>query len=57
MFKNEEIGALSSKELLLKELILKSGEILKVQAATGARLHAIASIQELSKQRVSASFL
>jgi len=57
VFKNEEIGALSSKELLLKELILKSGEILKVQAATGARLHAIASIQELSKQRVSASFL
>ncbi len=57
VFKNEEVGALSAKELLTKDLVLKSGEILKVQAATGARLHAIASVQELSKQRVSSSIL
>ena len=57
VFKNEEVGALSAKELLTKDLVLKSGEILKVQAATAARLHAIASVQELSKQRVSSSIL
>ena len=57
LFKLEEIGAVSTKELLLKDLILQSGEIIKVQAATGARLHVIASIQELNKTRITTSAL
>ena len=55
LFKLEEIGAVSTKELLLKDLILQSGEIIKVQAATGARLHVVASIQEITKQRITTS--
>ena len=57
LFKLEEIGAVSTKELLLKDLILQSGEIIKVQAATGARLHVVASIQEISKTRITTSAL
>ena len=57
LFKLEEVGALSSKELLLKDLISQSGEIIKVQAATGARLHVVASIQEITKQRITTSAL
>ena len=57
LFKLEEVGAVSSKELLLKDLILQSGEIIKVQAATGARLHVVASIQEISKTRITTSAL
>ena len=57
IFKLEEIGAVSTKELLLKDLILQSGEIIKVQAATGARLHVVASIQEISKTRITTSAL
>jgi hypothetical protein len=55
LFKLEEVGAVSTKELLLKDLILQSGEIIKVQAATGARLHVVASIQEITKQRITTS--
>ena len=57
VFKLEEVGAVSTKELLLKDLILQGGEILKVQAATGGRLHVVASVQELSKTRVTTSAL
>ena len=57
LFKLEEVGAVSTKELLLKDLILQSGEIIKVQAATGARLHVVASIQEISKTRITTSAL
>ena len=57
VYKLEEVGALSTKELLVKDLIMQGGEVLKVQAATGARLHVIASIQELSKTRVTTSAL
>ena len=57
VFKLEEVGAVSTKELLLKDLILQGGEILKVQAATGGRLHVVASVQELSKTRVTKSEL
>ena len=42
-------------ELLTRDLVLKSGEILKVQAATGSRLHVTASIQQLSRRRISTS--
>ena len=55
VFKLEEVGAVSTKELLSKDLILQSGEIIKVQAATGARLHVIASIHEISKKRITTS--
>ena len=57
VYKLEEVGALSTKELLSKDLIMQSGEVLKVQAATGARLHVIASIQELTKTRITTSAL
>ena len=57
VYKLEEVGALSTKELLSKDLIMLSGEVLKVQAATGARLHVIASIQELTKTRITTSAL
>ena len=57
VFKLEEVGAVSTKELLLKDLILQGGEILKVQEATGGRLHVVASVQELSKTRVTTSAL
>ena len=57
VYKLEEGGALSTKELLSKDLIMQSGEVLKVQAATGARLHVIASIQELTKTRITTSAL
>ena len=57
LFKLEEVGAVSTKELLLKDLVLQSGEIIKVQAATGARLHVVARIQEITKQRITTSAL
>jgi len=43
--------------LLTRDLILESAEILKVTAATANRLHVVASIQELSKTRVTTSAL
>ena len=57
VYKLEEVGALSTKELLTNDLIMQGGEVLKVQAATGARLHVIASIQELNKTRITTSAL
>ena len=57
VYKLEEVGALSTKELLTNDLIMQGGEVLKVQAATGARLHVIASIQELTKTRITTSAL
>ena len=50
VYKLEEIGALSTKELLINSLVLKGGEVLKAQAATAGRLHVIASIQEINKK-------
>lgn len=55
VYKLEEIGALSTKELLINSLVLKGGEVLKAQAATAGRLHVIASIQEINKIRVNTS--
>ena len=57
LFKVKAVGANTTIELLTRDLILQSGEILKVQAATANRLHVVASIQELSKTRVSTSAL
>ena len=55
LFKVKAVGANTTIELLTKDLILQSGEVLKVQAATANRLHVVASIQELSKTRVTTS--
>ena len=55
LFKVKAVGANTTIELLTRDLILQSGEILKVQAATANRLHVVASIQELSKTRVTTS--
>ena len=55
LFKVKSVGANTTVELLSKDLILESGEVLKVQAATANRLHVVASIQELSKTRVTTS--
>ena len=55
LFKVKVVGANTTVELLSKDLILQSGEVLKVQAATANRLHVVASIQELSKTRVTTS--
>ena len=57
LFKVKTVGANTTIELLSKDLILQSGEVLKVQAATANRLHVVASIQELSKTRVTTSAL
>jgi phosphoribosylaminoimidazole-succinocarboxamide synthase len=45
----------ATEELLTRDLILQSGEILKVQAVTANRLHVVASIQEFSKTRITTS--
>ena len=55
LFKVKAVEANTTVELLTKDLILQSGEVLKVQAATANRLHVVASIQELSKTRVTTS--
>ena len=55
LFKVEEVGAVSTRDLLTRDLVLQSGDVLKVQAATAGRLHVVASIQELSKTRVTTS--
>ena len=55
LFKTKAVGANTTIELLSKDLILQSGEELQVQAATGGRLHVVASIQDLSKTRITTS--
>lgn len=55
LFNVKAVGANTTIELLTKDLILQSGEVLKVQATTADRLHVVASIQELSKTRVTTS--
>ena len=57
LFKVKAVDANTTIELLTKDLILESAEILKVTAATANRLHVVASIQELSKTRVTTSAL
>jgi hypothetical protein len=57
LFNVKSVGANTTVELLTRDLILQSGEVLKVQAATANRLHVVASIQELSKTRVTTSAL
>ena len=55
LFKDTAIAAKTTVELLTKDIILKSGEVLQVQAGHADRLHVLASIQELSKTRITTS--
>ena len=55
LFKVKAVAANTTIELLTKDLILQSGEIIKVTAATVDRLTVVASIQELTKTRISTS--
>ena len=55
LFKVKAVGANTTIELLTIELVLQSGESIKVQAATANRLHVVASIQDVSKTRVTTS--
>ena len=55
LFQVKAVAANTTIELLTKDLILQSGEIIKVTAATANRLHVVASIQELTKTRISTS--
>ena len=48
LFKVKAVGANGTVELLTRDLILESAEILKVTAATANRLHVIASILEIT---------
>ena len=57
LFDSKTVSGHTTIELLTRDLILQSGEVLKVQAATANRLHVVASIQELSKTRVTTSAL
>jgi len=57
LFKVKAVAANTSVELLTRDLILQSGEILKVTAATADRLHVVASIQEFALHRTPQSAL
>ena len=57
LFKVKAIAANTSLELLTRDLILQSGEILKATAATADRLHIVASIQEFALHRTPQSAL
>ena len=48
LFKTKAISANATLELLTAPLVLQTGEILKVTAATANRLHVVASILEVS---------
>ena len=48
VYKLEDVGAVSTKELLSQPLVVMESEILKVTAATAGRLHVVASYLEIS---------
>ena len=54
LFKVAAVGANGTVELLTRDLVLQTGEILKATAATGNRLHVVASIQEFLLSRAGA---
>ena len=49
----KSVSGHATEELLTRDLVLNSGEVLKVQAATANRLHVVASIQEFAKTRIT----
>jgi len=48
LFKTKAVGANTTIELLTAPIIVQTGEILKVTAATANRLHVVASILEVT---------
>jgi hypothetical protein len=48
LFKVKAVSANTTVELLTRPLVVGEAEILKVTAATGGRLHVVASLLELS---------
>jgi len=48
LFKVKTVGANTAVELLTASLVVQTGEILKVTAATANRLHVVASILEIT---------
>ena len=48
LFKVKAVGANTTVELLTRPLVVGEAEVLKVTAATGGRLHVVASLLELS---------
>ena len=48
LFKTKAIGANTTVELLTAPIIVQTGEIIKVTAATANRLHVVASILEVT---------
>ena len=48
LFKVKAVSANTTVELLTAPLVVQTGEILKVQAATTNRLHVVASILEIT---------
>ena len=51
----KSVSGHATEELLTRDLVLNSGEILKVQAGTANRLNVVASIQEFAKTRITTS--
>ena len=52
LFKVKAVSANTTVELLTAPLVVQEDEILKVQAATGDRLHVVASILEIKPRQV-----
>ena len=48
IYKTEQVGATSTKELLTQPLVVQESEILKVTAATADRLHVVGSYLEIT---------
>jgi len=48
LFKTKTVGANVTVELLTAPLVISAGEILKVTAATGNRLHVVSSLLEIT---------
>jgi hypothetical protein len=47
LFKTKAVSANATTELLTAPLVLQTGEVLKVTAATAGRLHVVASVLEI----------
>ena len=47
LFKTKAVSANANTELLTAPLVLQTGEVLKVTAATAGRLHVVASVLEI----------
>ena len=48
LFKTKAVSANNTVELLTAPLVIQTGEIIKVTAATANRLHVVASVLEIS---------